>query len=137
MTATASVVQWRAAKKGALKGAPFLLAQMEDEEDYSLEARPEGPRQGITVRMSVELFDDVVFLTELMNTFDKLKGVKGGKKWKKASVALLWIQAGRDRWAKRMGGSLPAPEDRKAYLRDAKKHFEELRALEAAAKSKK
>ncbi len=106
--------------------------------DYSLDSKPEVKGEPITIRESLELSDDIDFLVDLQNTFDKLKGQTGGKKWSRSSLALFFVQAGRDRWAKRLGGELPATqEDRADFLRHAKKHFDALKAREAAAKLKK
>ncbi len=110
---------------------------MEDEEDYPFDEKPTGPRKAVTARASLELYADLEFIVEVMNAFDKAKGKKGGTKWKMASVALLALESLRDRWAKRMGGVLPASEDRADYLRNAKKNFEVMRANAIALKSKK
>ncbi len=141
MNALASTGHWPTPKKGAKFAVNFLLARMNEEDDYPLldeesvgdDAEPS--RIKTSVRLMKELDDELEFIADLWNAFDKLRpGKKRKKKWKKSSVMELFIQAGRDRWAKRMG-DMPAPEDRKEYLRQARLRFDEMVAREKAERA--
>jgi hypothetical protein len=102
----------------ALMSSGFSLYPLDDEKDAA------------TIRTSIalekDLDEDVAFIAELWNAFDEVRGISRDKKWKKASVMQRMIQFARQVFGEQIEGFPRSPEERAAFIRNAKAKLEQV-----------
>ncbi len=110
MQANETSVQWNASEIGASMRIARMAADY-----YPFDKEAESPRVASTVRLTVEQHQQVKFVADVWNAFDKARGVKRAKKWKPAAVIERFVSIGLDGFADQIGG-WPSDETHRRQL---------------------
>lgn len=105
-------VQWLASEFGARVGHQLMSASY-----YPVSEEQDSERVRTTVRLKKELHEDVEFVVQLWNEFDKALKRKGAKKWKANSVIERFVEVGVAGFWQQVGGRPESQQDREEFIR--------------------
>src|SRR3954464_8608261 len=114
MSASETAVQWKEARNGASVRLTLMAADYYPfDEDVPVE------RTAITVRLAKSEHEQIQFVADVWNAFDKARGLNRAKRWKVASVVERFISIGLDGFGAQIGGWPQDAQERKQLLKNA------------------
>jgi hypothetical protein len=106
------------ALKGAKNGANVRAALMAADY-YPFDEEAEVTRVATTVRLTKLEHEQLQFVADVWNAFDKARQIKRSKKWKVASVIERFLAIGLEGFGLQIGGWPSTLEERKQLLKNA------------------